>query len=120
MELSRKFVLLISLFFTGLNFVGCSSIADSIRKSEEDALDATVAKHDVIMADMEQHVGKNKDELRRILGEPSKVISPSIWKSVTYDEEWVYERGIPFVNKQYRMFYIKDDVVTHVEFGGIF
>jgi len=70
----------------------------------------TQAKHDVIVADIAHYVGKNKSELRKMFGAPSKVISPSTWNDVDYDAEWVYEQGIPFVNKQYRMFYIKDDI----------
>lgn len=120
MELNKKFVFLMFFFIVGFNCVGCSSLNDYILENQREGLEITTAKHDAILADIEQHIGKNKKELRAILGEPSEIISPSSWKNVEYDEEWVYEKGIPFVNKQYRMFYIKDDVVIHVEFGGIF
>ena len=120
MGLSRKFVFLIFLFIIGFNSNGCSSVEDYIRVNEEEGLEATQAKHDAIVADTAHYVGKNKSELRMMFGEPSKVISPATWNNVDYDAEWVYEQGIPFINKQYRMFYIKNDIVVHVEFGGIF
>lgn len=116
----KKCLFLIFIFIIGLNFNGCSSGGEYIRTYEEEGLDATVAKHDAIVADIKYYIGKNKSELRKMFGEPAKIISPSTWNNVEYDAEWIYEQGIPFINKQYRMFYIKNDIVAHVEFGGIF
>jgi len=120
MEYSKKFMLPIFLCILLVNCTGCSSIAENIKRNQEEALDATIEKHDAIVVDIEQYVGKHKDELRILLGEPSEVISPSTWNNVEYDEEWVYEQKISFVNKQYRMFYFQKDIVAHVEFGGVY
>jgi len=120
MGYSKKLMFLMIFFISGLTCVGCSSLEDYIRKNQSEALSATEAKLDVIIIDVEKYIGKNKEELRKSLGEPSQIICPSLWKGVKYDEEWVYEKGIPFVNKQYRMFYIKGGIVAHVELGGVF
>ena len=120
MELSKKLAPLILFFLAGSNFLGCASATDYLRKYQDQGLSITMDKYDTIMADIEQYIGKSKNELKEVLGKPTRTISPSTWKNVEYDEEWVYEQGVPFVNKQYRMFYIKEDIVIHVEFGGIF
>jgi hypothetical protein len=88
--------------------------------SEEEGLKSTVAKHDAIMNDLKQYIGKHKSELRTILGKPTRIVSPSIWNDIKYDEEWVYERGIFLINKQYRMFFIKDNIIAYVKFGGFY
>lgn len=119
MVCNKLFYFIILLIFILTN-VGCALIPDFSKLDGQEAFEASIDELNAIEAEIEQHIGKNKDELRTILGEPTEIISPSIWNNVRYDEEWVYSTGVIFFNKQYRMFYIKDDIVVHVEFGGIY
>jgi len=120
MEYTRKYFFLVLLSVVLLNCVGCTGMADRVRMDQQRSFDAATASYDAIKGDMKKYLGVHKSELRASLGEPSQRISPSVWDEVKYDEEWVYTRGVMFINKQYRLFYIKNDVVAHVEFGGIF
>ena len=116
---SRYILFLISVILV-LVQVGCVLIPNLSKLDGQEAFEATIAERDAIQADIEQYLGRHKEELRMLLGEPSEIISPSQWNNVKYDEEWVYSKGISFVTKQYRMFYIKEGIVVHVEFGGVF
>lgn len=120
MRKNRELLLQIALFCCAINCFGCSKIDNYIRTQEEIGLEITTAKYDSIMRDLKQYVGKSTTELRRILGEPSKIIFSSNVNGVKYDEEWIYAKGVVLLNKQYRMFYITNDIVVHVEFGGVF
>ena len=113
-----KFFFILIVFI--LIHVGCALVPDFSKLDGQGAFEASIDEKNAIEAEIEQNIGKHKNELRRILGEPTKIISPSVWDNVRYNEEWVYSTGITFLNKQYRMFYIKNDIVVHVEFGGIF
>lgn len=119
MELNRNCNFLIVLF--GLFcFVGCVSIEGYIRDSQQKAFENSIEKYDDLISDVRQHRGKTKDELKAVLGSPSRIIFFSYWEGVEYDEEWIYERGISLINKQYRRFYINNGVVITAEFSGIF
>lgn len=120
MQKNGKLIFLIFFLCSAIVGFGCSRMEDYIRDYEQRGLEVSSAKYDAIIQDLEQYVGKNTIELKKMLGKPSRVVSPSKWKDVEYDEEWVYAKGLIFLNKQYRIFYIKEDRVAHVEFGGIY
>ena len=103
-----------------LTHAGCALVPDFSKLDGQEAFEASIKERNAIEAEIEQYIGKHKNELRRIFGEPTEIISPSVWENVRYDEEWVYATGIGFLNKQYRMFYIKNDIVVHTEFGRTF
>ncbi len=106
-----------AFIFVLLSSSSCAMLSDP---SGQRFFDDSVEELDAIKSGLDQFVGKHKNELQKEMGRPKKIVSPSNWDNVQYDEEWIYTRGIPLINRQYRMFYIKDDVVLHTEFGGIF
>lgn len=119
MELNKNLKFLIILFFL-FYIAGCANIEGYIRDSQQEAFESSIEKYDELVSNVKHHQGKTKDELKTALGAPSKIITPSDWKGVEYDEEWIYERGISLINKQYRRFYINNGVVVTAEFSGIF
>ncbi len=115
-----KFKFILTIISLSVSLSSCTSLSDFLKLDDQEGFEASVAKLNSLNAEVKQHIGKHKDELRKIMGEPTKIISPSIWKNVNYDEEWEYSTGIILVNQQFRTFYIKDDKVADAEFNGIF
>ncbi len=82
--------------------------------------DESINEMNTLQATLDSYIGRNKEELQKLLGKPTKIISPSIEDRVQYDEEWQYITGIPMINQQFRIFYINKSKVVRTRLAGIF
>jgi hypothetical protein len=83
-----------------LPFCGCSLTGNMLDWKGDSSLDNYVKWRDTRVTELNHYIGKTKEEIKEIFGEPNRIDYSVKYKGNLYTEEWEYkhENGITLIN----------------------